>query len=147
MTATRHFDRSAQKTNIWLRDVMTHLDWTDSQRAYTAMRAVLHALRDRLPLAEVAHLGAEMPTFIRGMYFEGWSPAHTPMKDRSKEAFLAQIQSAFKPRADVDAADVARSIIRLLLAHVSAGEMEQIRNALPHEIRQFWPTATLRPAC
>jgi uncharacterized protein (DUF2267 family) len=148
MTAKRHFDRSAQKTNLWLRDAKTCLDWTDSQRAYTALRAVLHALRDRLPLAEVAHLGAELPTFIRGMYFEGWTPAHAPLNDRRKEEFLAEIQSAFKPRADVDATHVARAIIRLLLAHISAGEMEQIRNAVPHDIRQFWPEATqCRTAC
>ena len=148
MTAIPSFDRSSQKTNIWLRDSLIHLDWTDSHRAYTALRAVLHALRDRLPLAEIVQLGAQFPTYIRGVYYEGWNPAHTPVKDRNKEAFLGQIQAEFQPRADVDAEDVARAIIRVLFYHVSAGEMEQVRNALPHEIRQFWPAhrITLRDA-
>ncbi len=134
------FDKSTQKTNLWLRHALVQLDWSDPQRADTAMRAVLHALRDRLPLAEVVQLGAQMPTFIRGMYYEGWNPAHTPLKNRKKEAFLQQIRDGFKPRSDVDAEFVARAMIRLLLLHISAGEMDEIRNALPADIRRCWPS-------
>jgi uncharacterized protein (DUF2267 family) len=140
MLATASLDKSSQKTNIWVRDALIQLDWTDSQRAYTALRAVLHALRDRLPLAEIVQLGAQLPIFIRGVYYEGWNPAHTPVKNRKKEAFLAQIIGQFPRRADVDAEHVTRAIIRVLLYHVSKGEMDQIKNSLPHEIRQYWPS-------
>ena len=139
MNATAALDKSSQKTNIWVRDALIQLDWTDAHRAYTAIRAVLHALRDRLPLAEIVQLGAQLPTFLRGVYYEGWTPAHTPVKNRKKEAFLAQIRGAFQPRADIDPEHVARAIIRLLQHHVSSGEMEQIKNSLPHDIRQYWP--------
>jgi len=103
------------------------------------LRAVLHAVRDHLPHAEMAQLAAELPTFIRGVYYEGWNPVHTPARERGREAFLGQIRDAFRPRADVDPEQVARAIIRLLLDHVSHGEMEQVRNSLPHDIREFWP--------
>ena len=139
MIPTASLDKSSQKTNIWVRDALIQLDWTDSQRGYAALRAVLHALRDRLPVAEIVQLGAQLPTFIRGVYYEGWNPAHTPVKNRKKEAFLDQILSVFTRRADVEAEQVARAIIRVLLYHVSKGEMDQIRNALPHEIRQYFP--------
>ena len=139
MTTIASLDRSSQKTNIWLRDALVQLDWTDPRRALTALRAVLHALRNHLPHAEMVQLGAELPTFIRGLYYEGWNPAHTPLKDRSREAFLAQIRKAFQPRADIDPEQVARAIIRLLRSHISHGEMEQVRRALPPEIRRYWP--------
>jgi uncharacterized protein (DUF2267 family) len=139
MTAVASIDRSLQKTNVWLREALAQLDWLDSHRAYTALRAVLHAIRDRLPLNEAVQLGAQFPTFLRGVFYEGWNPAHTPLKDRSRELFLTQIQHAFQPNSDIDADQVARAIIRVLLNHVSAGEMEQVRMSLPHEIRELWP--------
>ena len=64
-------DRTVQKTNVWLRDARGELDWTSSQRAYLAMRAVLHAVRDRLSVEEIAQLGAQLPIFVRGIYYEG----------------------------------------------------------------------------
>lgn len=148
MNTLQNLDRSLQKSNTWLRDALIQLDWTDPHRAYVAIRAVFHALRNRLPLAEVAHLGAQLPTFLRGVYYEGWTPARPPVKNRKKAAFLGEIQDAFKPNTNVDADHVARAIIRVLMYHVSQGEMEQIRNAVPHEIRQLWPAhmVTLRKA-
>jgi uncharacterized protein (DUF2267 family) len=140
MTAVTSIERSSQRTNVWLNETVAQLDWTDSQRAFTALRAVLHALRDRLPIAEIVQLGAQLPTFLRGVYYEGWKPTHTPLKDRRTETFLNQIQHAFHPAAPVDANHVARAVIRVLLKHVSDGEMEQVRAAIPHEIREFWPS-------
>ena len=140
MSVIPSLDRTAQKTDIWLRETLAQLDWTDAQRAFTALRAVLHALRDHLPVAEIAQLGAQLPTVVRGVYYEGWNPAHSPLKDRKRESFLKQIRDAFHPRADVDAEHVARAIIRVLLKQVSRGEMEQVHNSLPHEIREYWPT-------
>ena len=51
------FDTTVQKTNIWLNDLMKVLGWQDRHKAYLALRATLHALRDRLTVDEVAHLG------------------------------------------------------------------------------------------
>jgi len=42
----------------------------DERRAYNALRAVLHALRDRLTTEEIAQFGAQLPTFVRGVYYE-----------------------------------------------------------------------------
>jgi uncharacterized protein (DUF2267 family) len=51
------FDKSVQTTNAWLGEIMDQLG-PGRQRAYHILRAVLNALRDRLPLAEAAHLSA-----------------------------------------------------------------------------------------
>ena len=48
-TAHDVFDTTTQKTQVWLNDLMSQLDWEDKpQKAYMALRTVLHALRDRL---------------------------------------------------------------------------------------------------
>ena len=136
-------DRTVQKTNVWLRDARNELDWTSSQRAYLAIRAVLHAVRDRLTVEEIAQLGAQLPVFVRGTYYEGWSPAHTPVKDRKRETFLSQVKSEFAHtrNPDVDPEQVVRAILRVLSKHVSPGEMNQIKALLPHDLRVFWPGA------
>ena len=51
-TTISSFESKIHKTNTWLKDVMDELDWDAHERAYHALRAVLHALRDRLSTAE-----------------------------------------------------------------------------------------------
>ena len=136
-------DRSVQKTNIWLRDANYELGWFTIQRAYLSLRSVLHALRDRLTIQEVAQLGAQLPIFIRGLYYEGWNPGRIPRASRKKEAFLAQIRADFAHtrNPDVDTEHITRAIFRVLCKHVSEGELEEIKNLLPRDLREFWPSA------
>jgi uncharacterized protein (DUF2267 family) len=133
--------KSVQKTNVWLRDVNSELSWFTFQRGFLALRAVLHALRDRLSTPEIAQFGAQLPIFIRGIYYEGWNPAHTPVKSRGKDLFLRQVRSQFAHtrNPDIDAEEVTRAIFRVLAKHVSGGELEQVKHLLPHGLRGLWP--------
>jgi uncharacterized protein (DUF2267 family) len=143
MSTLAILDKSVQKTNVWLRDVNYELQWFTFQRGYLCLRAVLHALRDRLTVAEVAQLGAQLPIFIRGIYYEGWSPSRTPIKSRGKELFLRQVRAEFAHtrNPDVDAEEITRAIFRVLNKHISKGEIEQVRALLPRELREVWPEA------
>jgi hypothetical protein len=47
-TGLEVFDTTLHKTHTWLKEVMEELGTEDRHRAYMALRAVLHALRDRL---------------------------------------------------------------------------------------------------
>ena len=55
------FDTTVQETNEWLRAVETRLPPCSRVEAYGATRAVLQGLRDRLPLALVLGLSAQLP--------------------------------------------------------------------------------------
>jgi uncharacterized protein (DUF2267 family) len=141
MTTLPILNRSVQKTNVWLRDINYELSWFNFQRGYLSLRAVLHALRDRLTTQEVAQFGAQLPIFIRGLYYEGWNPARAPIKSRGKELFLRQVRAEFAHtrNPDVDAEHITRAIFRVLEKHISKGELEQIKMMLPRELREFWP--------
>jgi uncharacterized protein (DUF2267 family) len=141
MSTLAILNKSVQKANIWLRDVNYELGWFTFQRGYLSLRAVLHALRDRLTIEEVAQLGAQLPIFIRAIYYEGWNPARTPVKSRGKEVFLREVRAQFANtrNPDVDAEHVTRAIFRALCKHVSKGELEEVKAILPRELREFWP--------
>lgn len=53
-TGLTPFDSTIHTTNIWLNEIGDGLGWADRQRAYHALRAVLHALRDRLSVEHAA---------------------------------------------------------------------------------------------
>ena len=143
MSTLSILDKSVQKANIWMRDTNYELGWFTFQRGYLSLRAVLHALRDRLSTQEIAQLGAQLPIFIRGIYYDGWNPAKTPVKSRGRELFLRQVRAEFAHtrNPDVDAEHVTRAIFRVLSKHVSKGEIDQVRAMLPRELREFWPEA------
>jgi uncharacterized protein (DUF2267 family) len=141
MSTTHHdlFSNTLQRTHIWLKDVMEVLQWEDQHRAYLALRATLHALRDRLTVDEATHLGAQLPMLIRGFYYEGWSPAGKPIKERHKEEFCAHVKEYFKKEEDIDAEKIVRGVFKVLAKRITEGEIEDIMHILPPELRALWP--------
>jgi uncharacterized protein (DUF2267 family) len=132
------FDSTIQKTNIWLKDLMELLGG-DRHKAYQALRAVLHALRDRLTVEEAAEFGAQLPMLIRGIYYEGWNPTGKPVKERHREQFLARIQQQFKGDAETNPEILAQAVFSLLQMRITQGEIEDVKHILPLEIRDLWP--------
>jgi uncharacterized protein (DUF2267 family) len=142
MTGVESFDTTLQKTHLWLNELMDELhwnDWDDRYRAYAALRATLHALRDRLSVEETAHLGAQLPMLIRGFYYEGWTPAGKPARERRKEEFLAPIQAHFRNDPDLDPERVARAVFSVLARRVTAGEIADVKSMLPKDLLELWP--------
>jgi uncharacterized protein (DUF2267 family) len=138
-TGLSQFDETIHLTNTWLKELMDDLDWDDRHRAYRGLRATLHALRDRLPVAAAAHLAAQLPMLVRGFYFEGWRPAAAPSRDRSAEDLVAHVEHAFAKEPEVDCEAVVRAVFALLARHISEGEIEDVRRILPEDIRTLWP--------
>ena len=136
---TMPFEATIRTTNAWLKELAEDLGWGDDRhRAYHALRAVLHPLRDRLRAEEAADLAAQLPMLVRGIYFEGWRPSGKPVKERKREEFLSHVRSEFRNDPEVDVADVVGAVFRLLSRHVSPGEIGDVRGSLPDEIRSLW---------
>jgi uncharacterized protein (DUF2267 family) len=114
----------------------TRFEW---RGAYQALRAVLHCLRDRLPVHEVAQLGDQLPILVRGIYYEAWHPAGKPEKIRSREEFLARIDGQLPKTKLIDPKNATRAVLQALENHVSGGEIRDVMQSLPEEIRALWP--------
>jgi uncharacterized protein (DUF2267 family) len=132
------FDRTLHKTYEWLADLMRLLTVDDRHMAYQALRATLHALRDRLTVEEVAQFGAQLPMLVRGFYYEGWDPTGKPLKVRHMDQFLARIETELG-NDKVDPEQAARAVFALLADRVTKGEIEDVKHVLPAEVRELWP--------
>jgi len=128
------FDKTEQKTMHWIKGISAN-----SQRSYVILRAVLHATRDRLIPDEAVHLGAQLPMLVRGFYYEGWHPHDKPKKYRHKEAFLAEIKKDVPELDDVQLERAVTAVFETLESEMPGGELEQVRHAIPAELRELWP--------
>ena len=145
-TGLEVFDTTVQKTNIWLNAIMQRLGTDDRRRAYEGLRGVLHALRDRLLVEEAAQLSAQLPMLVRGIYFEGWRPTGKPVKERHKEQFIERVRASLTQgrSPDQDPEAVIRAVFAVLAERVSEGEIADVQEVLPQELRDLWPQAVGR---
>jgi uncharacterized protein (DUF2267 family) len=128
-----------QLSNLWLNELMDAVNWDDKYRAYRLLRATLHALRDRLTAHEAAQFGAQLPMLIRGLYYDGWHMRDTPLAERSKRAFLAHIEEAFKQDPNADTEGLVREVLKLLARKISPGEIDDVKHLLAPDLRALWP--------
>lgn len=145
LTGLPAFDETLQLTNAWLKEIMERLGTDDRQYAYLALRATLHALRDRLPKDSAAHLASQLPMLVRGFYYEGWKPSVTPTPERQKDEFLAHVGQAFQRSPTADPELMARSVFAVLAERLTEGEVRKVVHLLPHDIRALWPDNIASP--
>ena len=132
-------EHTVQLTHIWINDLDASLEWNNKQRSYRLLKAVLHALRDRLQLNDAVSLGAQLPELLRGAYYEQWRPAAPPIRPRSKQEFLNQVGESFRKDPLEHPGQAVMAVLELLSKKLTTGEIEDVRHALPEDIRTLWP--------
>lgn len=144
MKGAHVLDSHLEAANVWLKELGDYLELAPDERgrALHALRAGLHAIRDRLPAAEVVDLGAQLPTLIRGLYYEGWRLANDPTHIRDRAAMIARVQQELTHDPKLDPVDVLRAVIHLLVEHVSHGEILDVVSTLPRSIASLWQDLT-----
>ena len=135
-------ETSLQRTHEWLRDIEQELHFDSEQAAYAALRATLHAVRDRLPVELVAHLGAELPMLIRGMYYEGWHPSPARLKEAHATDFYDSVRRELRGHEELQHIDqVTRAVLRVIDQRLEPGQIAHVVEALPEKTRRVWRDA------
>ena len=135
------FDTTIHKTHQWI-DALADEVHLDTHAAYQVLRAVLQTLRDRLPVQEAAHFGAQLPMLIRGLFYEGWRPSDLPVA-LDQQAFLRRISENITSSRIVDPSEATRAVLLVMDRFMGAGELEKISRILPADLRSLFPTNTL----
>jgi uncharacterized protein (DUF2267 family) len=132
---TRHHvvDRAVDSANTWIHDVEQAWGVDDRDRAVAALRAVLHVLRDRLPIDEMAHFSAQLPVLVRGLFFENWQPAHQPAHLHRDDVLLRIAREAGLLFLD-EAQTACRAVASVLWDHTGEGTMTHVVEVLPKDL-------------
>jgi uncharacterized protein (DUF2267 family) len=136
-TGLEVFDKTLQITHTWLNEIGERIG-PDKQLAWHALGAVLHTLRDRVPLELAAHVGAQLPLLVRGLYYDGWRPSEQPDKVRTLEGFLDRVADGLAAARPVDPRSAAQAVFRVLSHHMDPGQVGKLVEALPQPVQDLW---------
>lgn len=134
-TGVDSLDRSIDKTNTWLADVADGFGTQDRRLAYRVTRSWMHTLRDRLPVPVAAHIAAQLPDLLRGVFYEGWNPSKVPMKYGRDEYVSRFAHDAQIHNTEVRKA--GRLVTAAMRRHMSSGVIDEALGVLPADIRHL----------
>jgi uncharacterized protein (DUF2267 family) len=134
------FSTMVDKANRLLKDIEEAYEWPKERRnqSYAALRAVLHSLRDRLSVDEAAQFAAQLPTLVRGVYYDGWKPSETPLK-MDREEFLGRVRRDCPYAIEGGTEQLVSTVLQVLKNHVSEGEWEDVRASVPRSLAVVLP--------
>ncbi|WP_067537052.1 DUF2267 domain-containing protein [Nocardia crassostreae] len=139
---TDPFAPAVHTANEWLRTVADRLGTEDRMFAHRAVRAWLHTVRDRLGVGAAAHLSAQLPELLRGIFYEGWIPGHVPVP-HDVPSFLTQFAREAGVSPD-DAVSLAGAVTDAFAELFSPGQLDHVLAQLPVRLRHILLGADFR---
>lgn len=139
-------DQAVQNVTLWLSDIQRELGWDSLDNAYSATRAVLQAIRDRLPVEEVVHLAASLPLVMKGMLIDGYDLTKTPARLWTQGLFLELVEEYYNPykRNAIHPEDAVRAVVAVLDRRIGGGEMCKVAAFMPLEIKALFRQAGVK---
>jgi uncharacterized protein (DUF2267 family) len=131
------FDRAVQRANEWLVDLASDLGKDgDRPYAYRVLRSYLHVVRDRVTPEQAVDFASQLPLLLRGVFYDGWHPAKTPETYRDAATFVGRLVETAQLAGPTEASMTAETTTRMLRRRMSAGQVDELLDALPEAIRR-----------
>jgi uncharacterized protein (DUF2267 family) len=133
------FEQYASEGNRFIHEVAYEL-YSDRNKAARVLRAVLHAIRDRLPADDAIQFAQGLPMALKGIFIDQYDISKTPVVIRNPEKFLDFIyqkngisaQRDFPDRESV--VDALQAVFFVLSNHMDYGQVEHIKRMLNKEL-------------
>ncbi len=140
-----NFNQYASEGNTFLKDYTKEMNLgNDRDKAGRILTSILHALRDMITIEESLQFIAQLPIFLKGVYVNGWNIKKEKPKVKHMAEFLDLVRQHDGPAAvnDFEYSDemVERFVdttFIYLRKHISLGEMEDIRDSLPKDLKRM----------
>lgn len=138
-----NFNQYASEGNRFLNEYSKAMNLgNNTEKAGRILVAILHALRDIIPIQESFQFMAQLPMFIKGAYVQGWSNKKKKLRIKRMSEFIDLVRQHDGAAAVNDfeySEEVAEQYIKTtfiyLRRYVSLGELEDIRDSLPKELK------------
>jgi uncharacterized protein (DUF2267 family) len=142
MIRAMNFEKYASDGNRFVNEVADELG-VHRNVAARITRAVLHAVRDRLPADDAVQFGQGLPMAIKGVYFDQYDISRTPVVIRHAGDFLQYIcmkdgRVGFRDFPEPEfVEDGLHAVFAVLERHMDYGQIEQIRRLISAEIAEM----------
>jgi len=140
-----NFNQYAQEGHTFLNEYAKQMGMgKDTDKAGRIFVSIMHALRELISVEESLQLIAQLPMFLKGPYINGWNPREKKPDIKHVDEFI-ELVKRFDGRAAIhdygeenDLAEIYIDVTFLFLRrYVSLGEMEDIRNELPKDLKSM----------
>jgi uncharacterized protein (DUF2267 family) len=140
-----NFEKYAAKGNEFLNKLAVRLgDVENRDRAGRVLKCVLRALRNRISIEESLQLISQLPMVIKAVYVDGWKLNHDFVRIKTIEDFSAEVMredgaAAWRDFSSIEeATDAIEAVMKTLADYVTAGELHDIIDLMPREIKQHF---------
>jgi uncharacterized protein (DUF2267 family) len=137
-----NFERYAEEGNRFINEVARDLKVSRNSAARIT-KAVLHAIRDRLPAVDAVEFAQGLPMALKGIYFDQWAISQNPVVIRRPHDFLDYIYYKDEFCADIDfphedsVEESLRAVFSVLEFYMDRGQTEQIKKIMGNPIREL----------
>ena len=133
MTNDDVFQETISKSNKIVNSIADEMGWNKHQ-SYQALRVVLHAFRDRLPVEEAVNFSAQLPILMKGVFFDTWDPTLKPIKF-NRDEFLDFVSLQLPVEyEEMEVKKIVKTVLGVIFQHVDVHESEKIKKVLPEDI-------------
>jgi uncharacterized protein (DUF2267 family) len=135
-----NFEKYAEEGNRFVNEVAFELGTRNRDKAARILRAVLHAVRDRLPAHDAVQFAQGLPMALKGIFIDQYDISDAPVVIRNKEDFIDFIVEKDKFAAAEDFPhpdDVVwglKAVFRVFEYHMDPGQVSHIKKLLHSEI-------------
>ncbi|KTD22861.1 Uncharacterized conserved protein (DUF2267) [Legionella lansingensis] len=127
-------ESSLNLTYNWLNEFKEYGHLRDESQSYSVLRIVLHELRDHLPVDVSAHLAAQLPLVLKGLYFDGWDPSREIRRVDSFEDFIKPIRKDMT-NLDVNLKESVRNCIQFIISKIEKDLADKVMGSLPERLK------------
>jgi uncharacterized protein (DUF2267 family) len=140
-----NFNQYIEKGQLIVSEVAEELGFPeDKDLAGRILRAVLHTLRERLTIQESFQMMAQFPMMLKAIYVDGWKYREKPVKIKNIGEFVRAVIHKDFPNGhhDINTAkdgeNAIMAVLKVIRNHVSEGEIRDILQTLPADLRPLW---------
>lgn len=137
-----NFEKYASKGNEFVHLVAEDLE-VSRNKAGRIIRAVLHALRNRLSHEDSFHLMAQLPMVFKGVYVDGWKFDKIYKRITHLSDFLDEVRqedgglAGYDFGNDIKAKQAVTAVFKGVNFLISEGEMNNIILVMPPQLKKF----------
>ncbi|WPU66826.1 DUF2267 domain-containing protein [Peredibacter starrii] len=131
-------DKANEEINHVINLLMESKLFENEQKAFAVLKACLKALRERVGRDEAIHLGSQLSTILRGIYYEGWSPHADVSRSRTTFDFLEDVRRYFHGHDEIDLSHAVPVTLGVIFDLIDQGEAKQVLKNLPKNIQDLY---------